>query len=512
MTPRVVVVGGGLAGVATALDAAQWGADVTLLERRHRLGGLTWSFSRNGRTFDNGHHVFLRCCTAYRSFLEELGVSDRVVLQRPLDIPVLAPGGRTCRIRSAPLPAPFHLAPALVRYRHVGVADRARLGLALVALERLDLADPALDRVTFAAFLARHGQRRETIARLWDIITVATCNLPADQVSLALAAKVFRTGLLDAADAADVGWSAVPLGDLHDRPARAALDRHGVEVRLGIPAEAVAPGAPGVTGSPAWTVATPEGVIGADAVVLAVPPPAAAGIAPPGSLPDLAGLGWSPIVNIHLVFDRPVTELGIFAAVDSPVQFAFDRTEASGLAASGLPGGQVLTLSLSAADELVGQPSTDLVAAHLDALRALLPAVAGAELVDAVVVRERQATFRGVPGSADYRLRPDAGPPGLLVAGAWCATGWPATMEGAVRSGIAASSAIRDGSGPSTAGLSAVPPAHSTARPGNGDGHARSSLSGQADDPGQADEPGQPFDPGQPASFPPTTTTRTVPV
>ncbi len=450
VTPRVVVVGGGLAGVAAALDAARWGADVTLLERKHRLGGLTWSFSRHGLVFDNGHHVFLRCCTAYRSFLDDLEVSDRVVLQRPLDIPVLAPGGRRCRIRSASLPAPLHLAPALVRYAHLGVAERARLGLALVALQRLDLADPALDRVTFAAFLARHGQRRETIARLWDIITVATCNLPAGQVSLALAAKVFRTGLLDAADAADVGWSTVPLGDLHDRPAQAALDRHGVDVRFGATVEAVEPataggvGGAGGAGTPAWTVATPDGTIRADAVVLAVPAPVATRIAPPGSLPDLDGLGWSPIVNIHLVLDRRVTELEMFAAVDSPVQFAFDRTAASGLATSGLPGGQVLTLSLSAADDLVGQPSAELVATHLEALRTLVPAATGAELVDAVVVRERQATFRGAPGSADYRLPPDAGPPGLLVAGAWCATGWPATMEGAVRSGIAASSAVRD--------------------------------------------------------------------
>jgi squalene-associated FAD-dependent desaturase len=437
--PRVVVIGGGLSGISAALALADAGSEVTLLERRQRLGGLTWSFCRNGLSFDNGQHVFLRCCTAYIEFIERIGATDAVYLQPRLDIPVLSPKGTRASIGRGSLRAPFHLAPALARYSHLGIADRVRLAWPALALSRLDPADPSLDSVTFGSWLSRHGQSDVAIERLWNLIALPTINVRAAEASLALAVKVFRTGLLDRADAGDVGWSTVPLGELHgDRSAR-ALDKAGVEVVLGARVQAIAAGRGG-----GFEVATDERNQVADAVVVATPPEVAQRLVPDGVLPDEIGLGLgqSPIVNVHLVLDRPVTDLALAAVVDSPIQFIFDRT-----ASSGLRSGQCLSISLSAADDYIGQSSSQLVGMFFAALQTLLPIARTARLVDGVVTRERAATFRGAPGTAALRPGSRTSIPGLFLAGAWCDTGWPATMEGAVQSGHSAARALLDEGG-----------------------------------------------------------------
>ncbi|HTX00677.1 MAG TPA: FAD-dependent oxidoreductase, partial [Acidimicrobiales bacterium] len=235
--PRVVVVGGGLAGLSAAVACLDGGAAVTLLEARPRLGGATWSFSRNGLDFDNGQHVYLRCCTAYQRFLERLGTAHLAPLQDRMAIPVIAPGRDedsppvTSWLRRDRLPAPLHLARSLLTYRHLGLGDRLRLGLAALALRRLRLEDPTLDEQDLAGFLARHGQREAAITALWELIALPTTNVHARECSLALAAKVFKTGLLLDATAADIGWAHVPLARLHAEPAEQLLTRHGAVVR-----------------------------------------------------------------------------------------------------------------------------------------------------------------------------------------------------------------------------------------------------------------------------------------
>jgi hydroxysqualene dehydroxylase len=445
MTRSVVVVGGGLAGITAALTCADAGADVVLLERRSRLGGLTWSFQRHGLSFDNGQHVFLRCCTAYIDLLARLGVSDLVHLQDRLAVPVVAPGGRTAWIRRSGLPAPLHLGASLLRYGHLSVRDRAGLLRAALALRRLDPDDDALDAVTFGSWLAAHGQGPRAVDALWDLITVPTVNLHAEHASLALAARVFRTGLLDTADGGDIGWSTVPLQQLHGDAAARALDGADVDVSLGQPAEQVALDGDGLA------VRAGGRTLGADAVIVATPPDVAARLLPVGLLPPLDGLGASPIVNVHLVLDRRATEHAMAAAIDSPVQFVFDRTDASGLDPAR---GQCLAVSLSAADDYLTWTTQALAAHLLTALRDLFPAAHRAELVDAAVTREREATFRGAPGTKRLRPPTATGVPGLLLAGAWTDTGWPATMEGAVRGGRAAGRAA----------LAPAPPSHAEAR------------------------------------------------
>lgn len=444
----VVVVGGGLAGIAAAVRLADAGCAVTVLEGRSRLGGAAFSFRRGQLTIDNGQHVFLRCCAAYRWLLERLGATGRTVLQAHLDIPVLSPGGRSAHLRRTPgVPAPAHLTAALATYRLLGPLDRARAVRGALALRLLDPADPELDRQTLGAFLRRHGQSDAVIEALWGIVATATLNLPPDEASLALAAKVFRTGLLDHAPAADVGYAEASLGALHSTAARNTLDSLGVEVLVGHRVEHVAPGG-------ALQVRTRSGSrrLRPDAVVIAVPPRELFTVAP-----ALAGtaagraqeLGTAPIVNVHVLYDRQVTEVPFAAAIGSPVQWFFDRTGASELGRV-QRNGQYLAVTVSAADAIVNTPSKPLCEQFIAALGQLLPRAAQAVVVDAFVTRERHATFRQSAGSAALRPGSASGLDGVWLAGAWTATGWPDTMESAVRSGVAAAHAASGADAPDT--------------------------------------------------------------
>lgn len=433
-----VVIGGGLAGITAALALADAGVRVTLLEGRPRLGGLAFSFQRGGLTVDNGQHVYLRCCTAYRWFLDRIEGAALAPLQNRLDVPVVdlarPEGRRLGRLRRDALPVPLHLGRSLATYPHLSLADRARVGRAALALKGLDLADPALDAQDFGSWLTAHGQSARAVEALWDLVGVATLNAVAGDTSLALAAMVFKTGLLSDPGAADIGWARVPLGDLHDRLAREALDAAGVRTEVRTRVTGICADEHGT-----WTVQVPGETLRADAVVLAVPQREAHDLLPDGALdaPErLLEIGTAPILNVHVVYDRKVLDVPFLAALGTPVQWVFDRTDASGLRE-----GQYLALSQSAARDDIDAPVAALRERYLPELERLLPGTRGATVRDFFVTRERTATFAPAPGVG--RLRPGARTksPGLYLAGAWTATGWPATMESAVRSGVSAADA-----------------------------------------------------------------------
>jgi squalene-associated FAD-dependent desaturase len=429
-TPHVVVVGGGLAGVAAALACADAGVRVSLFEARGCLGGATWSTEKRGLRVDNGQHVFMRCCTAYRALLVRLGVEQKVALQPRLAVPVAAPGRPLAWIRRHALPAPAHLAPSLLRFGHLPLAARVRAAAIARAFAALDPDDPRLDDRALGSWLAERGANDAASLAFWDLLIRPTLNVCAADASLALAARVLRTGFLDRSDAADIGIAAVPFAELHDEASRRALRSAGAAVELRAAVRGVQADSQGVV------VDVAGHSVRADAVILAAPPDAAARLAPPEAGLDaaaLAGLGASPIVNLHVWFDRRVTDLPLLAGWGTPLQWIFDRTRAAGAER-----GQVLTVSLSAAEEWVGKSRAELRAAFVPAFHALFSAARGAQVLDFFALSEPAATFRQVAGTR--RLRPAAATrhPAVYVAGAWTDTGWPATMEGAVRSGSAA--------------------------------------------------------------------------
>jgi len=421
-----VVVGGGLAGITAAIALAESGADVTLLEARPRLGGATCSFSRDGLTVDTGQHIFLGCCTAYRGLLDRLGMTEHTTLQDRFDVTVLAPGAngqpRQARLRRTALPGPLHMLPALGRYPFLSFAERMSVARPALAMRRVDPADPAADTQRFGDWLAQ---------------------------------RVVKTGLLGKNDAADIGVPALPLGELHGDAGATLLAKLGARVSLGAKVSAIEHGAIEPAGGGGYRVRLADGELTADAVVLAVPHEKAAPLMPAGALPEQtvagwAGLGASPIVNVHVIYDRPVMDLPFVAAIDSPVQWVFDRTRISGISVSnhgashhGRPGQQYLAISLSAADQYADTPAAKLREQFLPALAELFPAARDALVTEFFVTRERRATFRQAPGSGALRPKAATARPGLVLAGAWTDTGWPDTMEGAVRSGLAAATELR---------------------------------------------------------------------
>jgi len=464
---KVVVIGGGLAGITAAIALAQAKHEVTLLEAKPRLGGATMSFTRGGLVIDTGQHVFLRCCTAYRGLLDRLGVTAQAPLQPCFDVTVVAPGKKAA-LRRRRVPAPFHMLPALLGYPFLSFAERLRLSRVALAFRRLDPADQKTDEQRLGDWLAAHGQDERTRRVLWDLFSVSSLNVPGDDASLALAAVVVKTGLLGDADAADIGVPTLPLGELHGTAAARLLGELGATVRLqtkvaGI--ESTGGGGFRVRLARAEADAEADGAgedLAADAVVLAVPHEQAAKLIPAGALPaetvdGWAGLGAAPIVNVHVIYDRTVMDVPFAAGVDSPVQWVFDRTRISGLharaSADQHSDGQYLAISLSAADEYADAPVAELREKFVPALAELFPAARDATVTEFFVTREKRATFRGVPGTAKLRPKAATALPGLVLAGSWTDTGWPDTMEGAVRSGLNAVIALQESS---TAGAGAA--------------------------------------------------------
>ena len=458
---RAMVIGGGLAGLTAAIELAGAGHQVTVLEAKPRLGGATCSFSRDGLTVDTGQHVFLRCCTAYQDLLATLGMTEHAPIQPRFDVTVLAPGGRTGRLRRTALPGPLHMLPALARYPFLSLAERAVVSRAALAMRRVDETDPAVDKVRFGDWLGARWQSERARRNLWDLFAVSSLNIHGDDASLALAAVVVKTGLIGKNDAADIGVPALPLGDLHGEAAARVLEKLGAQIHLNTKVAAIHPSAEqnapfqielarGGAGE-AYGGGGDARVIDADAVVLAVTPEQAAKLLPADALPSAtvdgwSGLGASPILNVHVIYDRKVLDLPFAAAVNSPVQWMFDRTAISGLAMEGGRGAdsaQYLALSQSAGDEWVERPVAELREIFVPALADLLPKARDANVAEFFVTRERRATFRQVPGSG--ALRPTAATrlPGLVLAGAWTDTGWPDTMEGAVRSGRSAAAELK---------------------------------------------------------------------
>ena len=429
----IVVLGGGAAGIAAACALADRGKRVLLLESTPRLGGRAASFRdrETGDEVDYGHHVLMRCCTEIRSLLSRLGQVDAVRFQHRLRVPLAGPD-RCAVLRSRPLPGPLHLLPGLLSYRHLARRERAaalRAGIALLGPR------PA-GEPTFGAWLRSRGQTRRCLDVLWNPICVATLNAGADAVSASAAFTVFQRGFLTA-HGADLGLFTRPLSRVF-AAVEPFLRARGGEVRCRTAAARILCEGDEATGI---VVATGE-TLAASAVVAALTPrdllpllPEPIRAAPPFS--DLDAIRWSPIVNLHLWFDRSILTEPFLLAVDSPIQAVFDVTRLHGRA-----GATHVVVSQSAATDWIDRPTVEIAERLRSALARLLPAVTDARLLRQRVIKSRQATILCAPGSAALRPAPRTPVRGLVLAGDWTATGWPSTLEGAVRSGHASVAAL----------------------------------------------------------------------
>jgi squalene-associated FAD-dependent desaturase len=431
-TVDCIVVGGGVAGVAAAVAATQRGWRTALFERGRVLGGMARSFpdDRFGGEMDCGQHVLMACCTEYRALLRTLGTEHLAPLQPRLDVVVVDEHGRRARLRETRLPSPLHLLPSLATLPWLTTADRAAVGVAATRLRMLRDLD-TVDGVSFTDWLgaAARGPRRRA---LWDLLCVATCNLPASELSAAVGAFVVREGFLRSGAAA-VGVPAVGLSRLLEPLPRFLASRGGC-ARLGDAVDSIV-----IEDGRAIGVRTSRGeTIPAPRVVVAGPPSLLARVAPTvaahPSLAPFQRLDSSPILNLHLRFDRPVLDAPYLAVWDSPLQWLFSRSRLHGE-----PGpDETVVCSLSAATELADLPGEQILDRLLPHLHRAQPTTRAARLLGWRVTRERHATAALRPGTGALRPGPRTPVEGLALAGAWTATGWPITMESATRSGNAA--------------------------------------------------------------------------
>jgi predicted NAD/FAD-binding protein len=385
---KAAVVGGGLAGLSAALELVDAGHEVTLYEARPTLGGAVQTLPRREGDPepppDNGQHIALG----------EAGSVQR----SPLALSVLDERGRAAAIKPSPL--------ALLRYRHVPLADRLRI---LRALARWGEAGGT----TFADALRARGQSERAIDRFWDVFIRPALNLPAQEASAAAGSFTVETALLAGRRASDLVLPTRPLGEMHGEAAKRALEAAGAVVRSGARVDALAE-------------------LDAETVVIAVPPSESARLLGEPE-PDL---GYSPIVSVHLLFDRQLVREPLAALLESPAHWVFDRGRLTGHEPER---GQYLTVVSSGAPELEALRGRELVELIAGALTDRL---GPAEVLWSRVSREPEATIAVRPGSEAHRPGPETAKLNVTRAGAWTATGWPPTMEGAVRSGLAAARAL----------------------------------------------------------------------
>ncbi|MEK7814934.1 MAG: hydroxysqualene dehydroxylase HpnE, partial [Chloroflexota bacterium] len=322
-------MGGGIAGIAAAIFLRDQGYPITLVEARRFLGGRVFSFTdeETGVSVDNGQHVFLGCCTYFIQLLKRLGVFQQWYLQPRWRLKVLDRAGKAGLLAAAPLPAPFHLLPALLTYPHVGWGDKVRVLAALVRARFTDRHQPHLEEISFYQWLKQHGQTEAAIAKLWDLVIVPSLNDHAREVSASMGLMIFQEGLLRARHSADVGYAAEGLSPAIGEPARRHLEAAGVQVRLGSPVQRILIDEERVIG----VVAASGETITGQLYVSALPPQGLwqALPEPVQGLPFFAGLQrleTSPIVNVHLWYDRPVMEDDFCAFVDSPLQWVFNKS------------------------------------------------------------------------------------------------------------------------------------------------------------------------------------------
>jgi len=441
----VVVIGGGFAGLSAGVALAERGFRVAVLERKPALGGRAYSFidPESGDFVDNGQHVLMGCYVETIDFLKKIGTYDKLVFLENLEIEMIAPGGARAALRTGRLPGPFHMAAAVLRYRHLSLRERVsllRAGLRLLAMRRSDRA--ALEQTDVAALMDRLSQSERARQSFWYPLTVATLNEEPALASAALLAEVMKRAFFARRRDSAFVYSKVGLSDLYCGAAAEFIQQRDGVVTSRTGVEMLELDADGAVER---VRLRDGGSLTAANFIAAVPCGPLLQMLPRGAGDDpffarLAGLTYSPIICVHVWLDREVTDSAFVGFIGTTTQWLFNKRKIFDRSGDQHPG--YLSFVISGARALVERSNEELLDQVINDLKAMVPAAREAKVVKALVLKEKQATMAPAPDS--YALRPGTATPlpNLFLAGDWIQTGLPATIESAVISGRAAAAAL----------------------------------------------------------------------
>jgi squalene-associated FAD-dependent desaturase len=446
-SPTVAIAGGGLAGLAAACALSDAGFRVTLFEKRPFLGGRASSYEHpgTGEVVDNCQHVLFRICTNLVKFYEHIGVADQIRWFDQMNF--IQPGGRVSVMKSSPLPAPLHTAPSFLRFPFLSAADKLAISRALVPLTLTVQRD---NGQSFQQWLDAHGQTKNAVARFWHPILISALSEELDRISVSAAAQVVRESMKTPA-ARHMGVPTLPLTDLYNA-AGDYVRSHGGTLHFRCPVE-------GFTADASQVRVSMRGKEGAeqtfDYLVLALPFDALESLLPAETQSEairekIAHFENSPITGIHLWFDEQISDLDHAVLLDRTIQWMFHKSRLQPMRAQGESGngsGSYVELVVSSSKTLIDKSRAEIVELALSEVREFFPAARDANLIKSAVIKEVNATYSPRPGIDAHRPTPVTPWPRVFLAGDWTATGWPATMEGAVRSGYLAAEALADVSG-----------------------------------------------------------------
>ena len=427
---EVIVIGGGLAGLASAAALAGAGHSVKVLESRRFLGGRATSYEigagEDAETIDNCQHILLRCCVNLLDFYRRLGVEDQITFYR--DFIFIEPGGRRSTLRSGLLPAPAHFTESFLTLKFLNLSEKLAVMRGISAIKNQYKKRTDLDQISMLDWLEEQRQPPRAIERFWRQILVSAISEELDATAAAHGFQVFRLGLLARGDSYQMGVPTVPLGEFY------GVDRWKqvgpVEFQLRSPVERIL-----IERGAVQSVITRGQELHADYYICALPFERLPEVAP-GLDVDISGFEYSPITGIHLWFDRPVIEIPQATLLDRTIQWIFNKHE-----------GRAVQLVVSASRSLLEMPRADVIALAIRELEEFLPAARGAKLEKAHVVKEVRAVLSAKPGLESRRPLSRTNVRNLFLAGDWTRSGWPAIMEGAVRSGYLAAEAVTEAVG-----------------------------------------------------------------
>ena len=446
----MIVIGGGLAGLAAGVVLADAGWRVRLFEQRPFLGGRATSYVLpDGEHVDNCQHVTFGCCTNLQDFCARVGSADKIKFFDRLLL--IDPQGRKGQFQAGLLPAPLHILGSFLFFRPLGLLDKLSIGWAMLNIletggRTWDLAKG--DGISMLEWLKRRRQTRRAIDRFWRAVLVSALSEELDNIDARYGIDVFWKTVLSNRTGYRMGVPAVPLAELYEG-CKTAIESKGGEAQLRAPAR----GLRIANNSLDAVLFDNDREESADAYVVAVPHTAVLELLPDDSAQTAAGLRNlsrlknAPITGVHLWFDRQVMSEPFVTLLDTTTQWIFNKSALYG-ASNGSsisaepPAGQYLQLVISASYNLLPMGRQEIIDLCLKEVRQALPAARDANLIKATVIKEAAATFSPQPGVDRWRPKQETHIRKLFLAGDWTDTGWPATMEGAVRSGYLAAEAI----------------------------------------------------------------------